>query len=100
MTNHHQADKSNAVAVPGMPAVRQCKARSWSDLEDFASSFASGSSDVWVPLVIKPLRGCASGDVFLCHTPEQAREAFDTIVGSPLYATPGAVNEVCGSLKL
>jgi hypothetical protein len=44
--------------------------------------------------VIKPLRGCASGDVYLCSSESEAKTALDAIIGTPLYATPGAVNEV------
>lgn len=95
-----------------MKAVQQCKAKTWGDVMAFAATLATaGGSDrgsrgigdggeaakAWVPLVIKPLRGCASGDVFLCRSEEQARSALATILGSPLYGTPGAVNEVSDS---
>ncbi|KAG5189900.1 ATP-grasp domain-containing protein [Tribonema minus] len=86
---------NEALRSAGMRAVRQCKARSWPDVAAFSAALAAAAGardDRWAPLVIKPLRGCASGDVFLCATEVEARNALDTIVGSPLYATPGAVN--------
>lgn len=52
--------------------------------------------------IVKPSRGCASGNVFLCKGEREAEEAFLKILGTPKYGTPGAVNDevrvVCGSL--
>lgn len=45
-----------------------------------------------VTCVVKPARGCASGGVFLCRGEGEAEEAFKKVLGSPKYATPGAVN--------
>lgn len=45
-----------------------------------------------VPLaVVKPARGAASGDVCVCYTVEEARAAFDAVLGAPTYG--GGVNE-------
>jgi hypothetical protein len=100
--------------LAGLATVRQAKAASWSDITAFVQSLTtattsttsptttaaaaatatSSSSSEWPLIVIKPLRGCASGDVYLCSTETEAKAALDTIIGTPLYATPGAVNEV------
>lgn len=39
---------------------------------------------VQVPLcVVKPSRGAASGDVFLCRSKEEARKAFEGLLDTP-----------------
>lgn len=43
--------------------------------------------------IVKPSRGCASGNVFLCKGEREAEEAFLKILGTPKYGTPGAVND-------
>lgn len=43
--------------------------------------------------IVKPARGCASGSVFLCHGESEAKEAFEKILGTPKYGTPGAIND-------
>lgn len=43
--------------------------------------------------IVKPARGCASGSVFLCKGESEAKEAFEKILGTPKYGTPGAVND-------
>lgn len=51
--------------------------------------------------VVKPARGCASGSVFLCQGEREAMEAFDKILGTPKYGTPGEFNdEVRGAFIL
>lgn len=42
--------------------------------------------------VVKPSRGCASGSVFRCRGEDEAMEAFENIVGTPKYGTPGEFN--------
>lgn len=41
--------------------------------------------------VVKPARGAASGDVYVCQTAEEAKAAFDAILNAPTYG--GGVNE-------
>lgn len=43
--------------------------------------------------VVKPARGCASGSVFLCRGEGEAMEAFEKILGTPKYGTPGEFND-------
>ncbi|CAM9221152.1 unnamed protein product [Ectocarpus sp. 8 AP-2014] len=43
--------------------------------------------------VVKPARGCASGSVFRCQGEREAMEAFDKILGTPKYGTPGEFND-------
>lgn len=43
--------------------------------------------------IVKPARGCASGSVFLCKGESEAKAAFEKILGTPKYGTPGAVND-------
>ena len=43
----------------------------------------------WV--VVKPARGAASGDVYVCRGEEEVKTAFEKIKGSPKYG--GGVNE-------
>lgn len=42
--------------------------------------------------VVKPQRGAASGDVYVCKTIEEAKAAFEAILGAPTYG--GGVNDV------
>lgn len=51
--------------------------------------------------VVKPARGCASGSVCRCQGEREAMDAFDKILGTPKYGTPGEFNdEVRGSFSL
>ena len=93
----------------GVQTARQAKARTFEDAQRFIrtlndgtaadtdeiSSHSSSSSDALKcgSVVVKPWRGCASGDVYLCTSWTQVRAAIDAIIGTPLYATPGARNE-------
>lgn len=43
--------------------------------------------------VVKPARGCASGSVFRCRGEDEAMEAFEKILGTPKYGTPGEFND-------
>eukprot|EP00752_Nemacystus_decipiens_P001229 g1228.t1 len=43
--------------------------------------------------VVKPARGCASGSVFRCSGEGEAMEAFEKILGTPKYGTPGEFND-------
>jgi hypothetical protein len=86
--------------LAGLATVQQAKAADWSDVTTFVQTLAADtdtadSSVKWPLIVIKPLRGCASGDVYLCSSENEAKIALDAIIGTPMYATPGAVNEVC-----
>lgn len=47
--------------------------------------------------VVKPARGCASGSVFRCRGEGEAMEAFEKIVGTPKYGTPGEFNDEVGA---
>jgi hypothetical protein len=86
----------------GLATVQQAKAANLSDISTFVQTLSAATatdttadnSSEWPLIVIKPLRGCASGDVYLCNSADEAKTALDTIIGTPLYATPGAVNEV------
>eukprot|EP00953_Heterococcus_sp_UTEX-ZZ885_P025290 13748-Heterococcus_DN1.PRE.3 len=84
-----------------LATVQQAKAANLSDISKFVQTLSAATatdttadnSSEWPLIVIKPLRGCASGDVYLCDSADEAKTALDTIIGTPLYATPGAVNE-------
>ncbi|CAM9458146.1 unnamed protein product, partial [Hapterophycus canaliculatus] len=43
--------------------------------------------------VVKPARGCASGSVFRCNGEGEAMKAFEKILGTPKYGTPGEYND-------
>lgn len=49
--------------------------------------------------VVKPARGCASGSVFRCNGEDEAMEAFEKILGTPKYGTPGAFNDEVPSVN-
>lgn len=51
-----------------------------------SSSTSSSSSHTLV--VVKPIRGCASDDVFLCGTTDGVRIAFETIMDSTVFGSP------------
>lgn len=51
------------------------------------------SGDDGVLSVVKPARGCASGSVFRCRGEGEAMEAFEKILGTPKYGTPGEFND-------
>lgn len=61
----------------GVRAVRQMMARSREDCEAFLED--------WTPdpfmAVVKPLESAGSDDVYLCHSAEEVRDAFETIDG-------------------
>jgi hypothetical protein len=44
-------------------------------------------------VVIKPVRGCASDDVYLCHDVDSVISAFDRIYGSVIFGSPGRRHE-------
>ncbi|CAN0280125.1 unnamed protein product, partial [Phaeothamnion confervicola] len=46
-----------------------------------------------VRAVVKPPRGCASGDVFLCEGLADARRRFTDLIGTAKYGSPGEIND-------
>ncbi|CAM9099654.1 unnamed protein product [Scytosiphon promiscuus] len=77
---------SNGGALLGNSADRQQDRRQ--DEGERSSTCLDG-----VLSVVKPARGCASGSVFRCNGEEEAMEAFEKILGTPKYGTPGAFND-------
>jgi hypothetical protein len=62
------------------------------DDDDDNNNNEAGAGAARAPLaVVKPTRGAASGDVYVCGTVEEARAAFEAILNAPTYG--GGVNE-------
>ncbi|CAM9664089.1 unnamed protein product, partial [Choristocarpus tenellus] len=99
--NEARRDKflmNEASRAAGLETVQQIKTGHWHEVVEFATALTRGKEGFAddteaVRLVVKPLRGCASGDVYLCQGLQEAETAFHTILGTPKYGTPGVVND-------
>ncbi|CAM9721217.1 unnamed protein product [Discosporangium mesarthrocarpum] len=104
---------NEAVRSKGLTAARQATTGDWGEAQAFIQSIlntSSSSSDSGgnrggqtqpgtcadvrgaIPVVVKPLRGCGSGGVCLCHGMEEAKKAFLEVLGAPKYGSPGEFN--------
>ncbi|CAM9760437.1 unnamed protein product, partial [Ectocarpus fasciculatus] len=63
------------------------------DQEEDGGDGSSPAGLTGVMSVVKPARGCASGSVFRCQGEREAMDAFDRILGTPKYGTPGEFND-------
>ncbi|CAN0245566.1 unnamed protein product [Ectocarpus fasciculatus] len=63
------------------------------DQEEDGGDGSSPAGLTGVMSVVKPARGCASGSVFRCQGEREAMDAFDKILGTPKYGTPGEFND-------
>ncbi|KAF0740394.1 hypothetical protein Ae201684P_016904 [Aphanomyces euteiches] len=75
-----------AIRSAGLRAVKQSRATSWQQIEQFIA--AHGSS-----VVVKPVDSAGSDDVFLCSSVADASRAFHAIVGKTNHL--GLVNTAC-----
>lgn len=88
-----------AMRRAGLSSTRQVKTGKWSEAREFFSTLepstspSTSTSTSAAAVVVKPARGCASGDVFLCRGEDEAKKAFYKILGTPKYGTPGAMND-------
>lgn len=84
-----------AMRRAGLSSTRQVKTGNWSEARELISTLeqSTSTSTSGAAVVVKPVRGCASGDVFLCRGEDEAKKAFDKILGTPKYGTPGAMND-------
>lgn len=80
-------EMANALRRAGLRAVSELKT---GDVEQ-AIAWASAHDD-W-PVIVKPLDSAGTDGVSLCETPEQIREAFETVLGRP-NALQGANEEL------
>lgn len=83
------ADEEQISDIFSIEEHRQVEAKAGDGQEGAKSSIFLDE----VKCVVKPARGCASGNVFLCNGEREAKEAFEKILGTPKYGTPGAVND-------
>ena len=105
--NEGRRDKylmNEAARKAGLPTVEQKLCRSLEEALEFAKELQQKvkktntpgvSQDQSVPnqpktpmCVVKPIRGVASENVFLCCSPEEVRKACDTIFGSVIFGSP------------
>eukprot|EP00536_Pseudo-nitzschia_multiseries_P009914 jgi/Psemu1/297416/fgenesh1_pm.289_\ len=82
----------SALAARNIPAVRQRLCGTVEEAIDFAADEFDASRSA-ERVVVKPVRGCASDDVFLCNDLESVRSAYDTIKGSTVLGSPGEKHE-------
>eukprot|EP00611_Tribonema_gayanum_P004390 TRINITY_DN1356_c0_g1_i4.p1 TRINITY_DN1356_c0_g1~~TRINITY_DN1356_c0_g1_i4.p1 ORF type:complete len:605 (-),score=171.92 TRINITY_DN1356_c0_g1_i4:3-1703(-) len=87
LARRNKYEMGERVRSCGPRAVQQRMAHSWDDVETFFTE--------WTPspfrVVVKPLESAGSDDVYLCHSKDEVRDAFDTINGK--INGLGCVNE-------
>ena len=99
VTNHNGFNEARrnkfltiaTLASKGIPTVQQKLCDTVEEALDFATDQFSSKSANFV--VVKPQRGCASDDVFLCDNLESVHEAYDTIKGSTVLGSPTKKHE-------
>jgi len=81
----------STLASKGIPTVQQKLCDSVEEAIEFATEqFSSFFAKI---VVVKPVRGCASDDVFLCDDIESVRSAYKTIEGSTVLGSPTEKHE-------
>mmetsp|Transcript_14786 Transcript_14786/g.41211 ORF Transcript_14786/g.41211 Transcript_14786/m.41211 type:complete len:585 (-) Transcript_14786:2168-3922(-) len=99
VTNHNGFNEArrnkfltiSTLAAKKIPTVRQQLCSTMEQAMGFATNeFTSFSAN---RVVVKPVRGCASDDVFLCDTLESVRSAYETIQGSTVLGSPTQKHE-------
>ncbi len=99
VTNHNGYNEArrnkfltiSTLASKGIPTVQQKLCDSVEEAIEFATNqFSSLSAKI---VVVKPVRGCASDDVFLCDDIESVRSAYETIKGSTVLGSPTKKHE-------
>ena len=92
---------NQAVEEAGIPVVRQRLCRTVEEAISFAEELGvkddTTNENEHEPnnprVVIKPTRGVASDDVFMCDSVDSVREAFATIIESVVFGSPTQKNE-------
>lgn len=72
-------EQNARVARAGLTANKQILTADWLEAEDFIDNLEA------TQCVVKPNRGIASENVSLCCTKQEAKAAFDAIIGKPQY---------------
>lgn len=99
VTNHNGYNEArrnkfltiSTLASKEIPTVQQKLCGTVKEAIDFATEqFSSLSAKV---VVVKPIRGCASDDVFLCESLESVHSAYETIKGSTVLGSPTKKHE-------
>jgi hypothetical protein len=99
VTNHNGYNEArrnkfltiSTLASKEIPTVQQKLCGTAEEAIDFArEQFSSLSAKV---VVVKPIRGCASDDVFLCESLESVHSAYETIKGSTVLGSPTKKHE-------
>ena len=106
VTNHNGYNEArrnkfltiSTLASKNIPSVQQKLCITIDEAIEFAISQFSSSKLLPIEkesgqqqqrlVVVKPIRGCASDDVFLCEDLESVRSAYDIIVGSTVLGSP------------
>ena len=81
--SHHRRDKylmGERVRAAGLRAAKQVETKAWTDIVAFAEELYGDRLDK-MRLVLKPLRGAGTENVFFVSSLAEARTAFDTILG-------------------
>ncbi|MGK3741167.1 MAG: hypothetical protein ACI90V_008017 [Bacillariaceae sp.] len=106
VTNHNGYNEArrnkfltiSTLASKNIPSVQQQLCKTIDEATEFATSQLSSS--MMLPpeeegqkqqrqlVVVKPIRGCASDDVFLCEDIESVRSAYKIIMGSTVLGSP------------
>jgi len=82
---------NQVVGDAGLDVVKQQSCETLEEAEDFARGLGlSEDSDSSTLVVVKPLRGVASDDVFLCQDLPSLRKAFTKILHSPIFGSSTA----------
>jgi hypothetical protein len=95
----HKFLMNEAVSSAGLPVVRQRLCGSNAEARKFANKLGMeevtgpASSDKNPLVVVKPVRGVASDDVFLCRDFASVDEAFSKIHGSTVFGSPSEKHE-------
>ena len=99
----HKYLMNQAVSQAGLPSVRQRLCDTLDEALSFAkqefgtnddevasNNIASDakSRDFGPKVVVKPIRGVASDDVYLCDTLDSVEQAFNKIYGSTIFGSP------------
>jgi hypothetical protein len=87
----HKYLMNEVVGAAGLPVVRQRLCKSAAEARSFAVELGMASeagASVTKRVVVKPVRGVGSDDVFLCDDIDSVEQAFVRIRGSTVFASP------------
>ena len=78
----------DALAAAGLPVVKQSLCDTVEEAREFCTNVLGLGSDRAKCVIVKPIRGVASEDVYLCRNIAAVELAFSNIKGSTVFGSP------------